>query len=28
MYQAVGFSVIDELDQEYLMICQLDGEWI
>lgn len=23
MYQAVGFSVIDELDQEYLMICLL-----
>ncbi|WP_373481855.1 N-acetyltransferase family protein [Acetobacterium sp.] len=26
MYLAVGFCVIDELDQEYLMICQLDGE--
>ena len=26
MYQAVGFSVIDELDQEYLMICQLVGD--
>lgn len=26
MYQAVGFVVIDELDQEYLMICQLGGE--
>ncbi|VUZ23506.1 Mycothiol acetyltransferase [Acetobacterium wieringae] len=25
MYQAVGFVVIDELDQEYLMICQLEG---
>lgn len=23
MYQAVGFTVLDELDQEYLMICQL-----
>lgn len=23
MYQGVGFSVIDELDQEYLMICLL-----
>ena len=28
MYQAVGFSVIDELDQEYLMICQLADELI
>lgn len=28
MYQAVGFSVIDELDQEYLMICQLTDELI
>ncbi len=26
MYQAVGFFVIDELEQEYLMICQLSGD--
>lgn len=26
MYQAVGFSVIDELEQEYLMICQLAND--
>lgn len=23
MYQAVGFSIIEELEQEYLMLCQL-----
>jgi len=28
MYQAVGFSVIDELDQEYLMICRLADDLI
>lgn len=27
MYQAVGFVVIDELDQEYLMIYQLSGDF-
>lgn len=28
MYQAVGFSVVDELDQEYLMICQFPDDLI